>query len=374
MIASCNTSCADSQADAELGSVRLALGLACHTQSLLQHLDMEQLALPANISLKISNLQNELVTGRPLAMQLGLSRRNKHQQLRSEKGQLQVSKVHPEKNLAHSLTHKAPAKKMLAKLRVATEAAETLALSTVQGDSLASFRSSSSLVVGMVILEPPTMEFQLRQLALIESETCFESLSRNFATSLAEQSLPSLTLHSLSVKNPCLERMSLTLPSKSLQDASVTLHSYSLTRDVESLILQSLSLIDANGFQRISFRELSFEDGKLKEIEEILADKLAEGGAETNSFPQHSFVKDQLAAKEDGTNIFSPSFLDGILSLRICLRIFLLCSFQLVCAALFLETVLSKSAFPMRAYRQISLRQLTSEVTFSRPAYSKKSL
>ena len=61
-------------------------------------------------------------------MQLGLSRRNKHQQLRSEKGQLQVSKVHPEKNLAHSLTHKAPAKKMLAKLRVAIEAAETLAL------------------------------------------------------------------------------------------------------------------------------------------------------------------------------------------------------------------------------------------------------
>ena len=388
LIASYNTSCADNQVDAELGSVRLALGLACHTQSLLQQLDMEQLATPANISLRISNLQNELVPGRPLAMQLGLSRRNKHQQLRSEKGQLQVSKVHPEKNLAHSMTHKAPAKKMLTKLRVAIEAAETLALSTVQGDSLASFRSSSSLVVGMVTLEPPKMELQLRQLALIESETCFESLSRNFAASLPEESLPSLILQSLSVSNPCFERMCLTLPSKSLQDASLTLQSFSLTRanseslpldswsfpivsltfyslsrlrdrfpsltlsslsltegNSQSLTLQSLSLIEGNGFQRISFKEVSSATGSLKETEDILAANQAAGGAETNSFPQHCFAKAQLAEPEDGTNIFSQSFRDGILSLRICL-LTLLCSFQLVCAALLLKNCSLTRSFP----------------------------
>ena len=162
-MASCKTSCASKQADAELDSVRLALGLASHTKSLLQHLGVDQLAELVNISLKTSSLHVELVTGRPLAMQLGLSRRNKHIQLRSEKGQLQLSKVHPDKNLAYSLTNTASDKRMLAKLRVVTEAAETLALSTVQGQCLASFGSSSSFLVGMIAAEHPKMaQLQLR--------------------------------------------------------------------------------------------------------------------------------------------------------------------------------------------------------------------
>ena len=262
LIASCRTSCAYKQADAELDSVRLASALASHTKSLLQHLDVEQLAKPANISLNTSSLHVELVTGSPLAMQLGLSRRNKHIQLRSEKGQLQLSKVHPNKNLAHSLTNTASDQRMLAKLRIDTEAGEILALSTVRGQGLASFESSSSLD-GMVAVEPPKMD-QLRQLALPKSvydsfETiCFESLQRNFAESLTltSWSLPidSLTLHSLSDT-----RDSLTLPS------------LSLTGDrFHSLTLQSLSLIDENRFQRISFKEDSFEDGSLKETAESL--------------------------------------------------------------------------------------------------------
>ena len=99
LIASCKTSCAYKQADAELDSVRLALGLACHTKSLLQHLGVDQLDDQVNISLKTSSWNCELVTGKPLAMQLGLSRRNKHIQLRSEKGQLQLSKVHQKRIL-----------------------------------------------------------------------------------------------------------------------------------------------------------------------------------------------------------------------------------------------------------------------------------
>ena len=200
LIASCKASGAYNQEDAELDAVRLALGLASHTESFLQHLDMDQLGTNVNISLKTSSLHDELVPGRPLAMQLGLSRRNKHIQLRSDKGQLQLSKVHPEKNLAHSLTNTASgSKRMLAKLRVDTEAAETLALTTVQGQSLASLESRSSFLVGMVALEPPKMASQLRQLALSKSDpdsfekTCFESLSRNFA----DKSFTSLTLHSL---------------------------------------------------------------------------------------------------------------------------------------------------------------------------------
>ena len=120
----------EQQEHAELESMRLALGLACLIRSLLQQLDMDQLEKDVHITLKTSSWKEELVPGRPIAQQLGLSRRNKHQQLR---GQLQISKVHPSKNLAHSLSHNASDKTMLAKLRINPEVAETGALSTVFG-------------------------------------------------------------------------------------------------------------------------------------------------------------------------------------------------------------------------------------------------
>ena len=339
MIASCKTSCAHKQEHAELESVKLALALASHTRNFLQQLGMDQLGKDVHIGLRTSSLNEELVTGRPIAMQLGLSRRNKHIQLR---GQLQLSKIHPDKNLAHSLTNNASGKRVLAKLRVDTGAAETLALSTVRGHSFASFVLSSSLLVGMVNLEPPKMEsLQLRQLALSKSETCLESLSKN----LADKSLASLTLPSLSFQRS--NSQSLTLPSLNRQEDrfhSLTLHSLSLTRgNLESLTLQSLSLIAQNRFPRISFKELLFGTGSLKELEENLAHKLANRRAETNSFSNLSFEEmDQLAEREAETNSFSNSSLQKwILSLRMCLQIFQLRSFQLVCAALSLGYLVS---------------------------------
>ena len=183
--------------------MRLALGLACLIRSLLQQLDMDQLEKDVHITLKTSSWKEELVPGRPIAQQLGLSRRNKHQQLR---GQLQISKVHPSKNLAHSLSHNASDKTMLAKLRINPEVAETGALSTVFGQWSAFLFSSSSLLVGMVHLEPPKMEKpQLRQLALSDSEACNESLSKN----LADKSLASLTLCSLSFQREQLGELEL---------------------------------------------------------------------------------------------------------------------------------------------------------------------
>ena len=110
LMASCRTACAENQANAELDSVKLALEMASYTKSLLQHLSLEQLAKTATISLKTSSLHMELDNGRPLAMQLGLSRRNKHLKL---KGQLQLSRVLPNKNLARSLTDNASDKTML---------------------------------------------------------------------------------------------------------------------------------------------------------------------------------------------------------------------------------------------------------------------
>ena len=162
LIASCKTACAQNQDEAELQAVNSALAMAVHSRKLLQQLDMDQLGKDVHIGVKTSSFNEELGTGRPIAMQLGLSRRNKHKQLRD---QLQVSRVHPDKNLAQSLIHNASGKQVLAKLRINTGAAETLALSTVF--SFASFVPSSSLVVGMVYLEPPMEKPQLRQLCLV---------------------------------------------------------------------------------------------------------------------------------------------------------------------------------------------------------------
>ena len=349
LIASCRTSCAYKQADAELDSVRLALALASHTKSLLQHLDLEQLAKPANISLKTSSLHVELVTGRPLAMQLGLSRRHKHIQLRSEKGQLQLSKVHPNKNLAHCLTNTASDQRMLAKLRIDTEAAEIVALSTVQGQGLAFFGSSSSLLVGMVAAKPSQMaKPQLRKPSCFKSvsfvRTCFESLSRNFADSLAK-SFQSLTLTSWSLPIDSLTLPSLNPPRERFH--SLTLHSLSLAKgNSESLTLQSLSLIDENRFQTISFKEDSFEDGSLEETAESLAHNLAERRAGTNSFSNISLQEKKPPKEAETNSFFTQSFSDRILSLSIWLRIFLLSSFQLTCAALLLGTCSFTMSFP----------------------------
>ena len=136
--------------------------MAVHSRKLLQQLDMDQLGQDVKIGLKTSSFQEELVDRKPIAMQLGLSRRNKHQQLRD---QLQISRVHPYKNLAESLIYNASGEEVLAKLRLDTGAAETLALPTEL--CFVSLFSSSSLV-GMVSLEPPMEEPQLRQLALSE--------------------------------------------------------------------------------------------------------------------------------------------------------------------------------------------------------------
>ena len=148
----------------------------------------------------------------------------------------------------------------------------------------------------------------------------------------------SLTEHSLSLDNATLQSNSfesLTEKSLSLTESnsdSLTLHSCSLRTDNESsLILQSLSL----------------ERDSLEEIEKETAHSFATGGAKTNSLPPDSLQNElsQLELKEEsvksgaGTNSFThKSFLDGILSLNRRLRTFLLVSFQLTCAALFLVT------------------------------------
>ena len=131
---------------------------------------------------------------------------------------------------------------------------------------------------------------QLRKPSCFKSvsfvRTCNESLSRNFADSLAE-SFQSLTLNSWS-----LPIDSLNLHSLSDTRDSLTLPSLSLIRDrFHSLTLQSLSLIDENRFQRISFRDDSFEDGSLKEPDKSLAHTLAEKESWDEQLLQHKLSR-----------------------------------------------------------------------------------
>ena len=383
MIASCKTSGAQQQEYAELESTRLALGLACHIKSLLQQLDIDQLGHDVHTTLRTSSWKEKLAPGRPIAQQLGLSRRNKHKQL---KGQLQLSKVHPNKNLAHSLSHNASDNTMLAKLRIETEAAKTGALFTVRCPCLASFVCSSSLLVGMVAAKPSQMEKpQLRPLAFPKSvsfvRSCHESLSRNFA----DKRENSLTLQSLSLQTS--NSRSLTLDSWSFPTASLTLQSLSRTRDrfhsltrhslsltegnLQSLTGQSLSLTDENGFQSLSFREVSLEDGK-QELEKNLAHNLLKRRAETNSFSRIS-LQEKQPTKEAETNSFCNQSFRGILSLNHWWRIFLLCSFQLVCAALLLGNCSFTTSFPIQSLQPEQLVAAYSS-SFKQPSLQQEDL
>ena len=65
--------------------------------------------------------------------------------------------------------------------------------------------------------------------------------------------------------------------------------------------------------------------------------------------------KDSACRKEDGTNIFSQNFLDGILSLSICLLI-LLSSFQLTCSALSFGICYLSGIFPKKSFAQSQKR------------------
>ena len=190
--------------------------------------------------------------------------------------------------------------------------------------------------------------------------------------SLTRDRFNSLTWSSLSLTEANLQ--SLTLDSWSFPIASLTLSNLSRERDrFQSLTLQSLSLNDENGFQRNSFKEDSFEDGSLKELVKNIAHSLTEGGAETNSLPHLSFEK-RMLAQEAETNSFSKSFSQRILSLKTCLRIFLLCSFQLVCAALLLENSSFRMSLPNESLQADQLEAAYFRSSFEQHSYSKKSL
>ena len=372
---SCKTTCANTQEEAELHAVRLALNIASHTKSFLQHLGLDQLSQLVGINLRTTSWHDVLEKGRPLALELGLSRRNKHIQL----GQLRISKVLPHKNLAHSLANNAPRQMLLAKLRIEKEAAETGALLSVFGQGLASLVSRASFLVGMVALEqPPMAQLHPRQLVFLKPADSFtKSFQKRLPMSLQSLTLQSLslekdqsdslTLHSWSFATYSLYLDSLSLLQDSFRSLnwmslsfqncnsqSLILHSFHDKRDrLCSLTLPSLSLIKGNCFTRMSFEQTSFEHGNLEELDENLAHPKLEKKAETNSFQSQSLMKAKLA-QEAGTNSFK-SFSQRIWSLRMCLSLLLFCSFQCISAALILETCFCTTRFPTQSLQRREL-------------------
>ena len=150
---------------AELASVELACALAAHTKILLQ-----QFCFDKPMSLRV-------LTGGSLAMQLGLSKHNRHVELSSLFGQFQLSKVQVHQDLAAKLTYNPPASELhwlLPKLRMHIKTVEARALPTVLCEKEAFFLGSPcSFYIGVVSLTPMMAQLDLAQL----ERTAFEQLT-----------------------------------------------------------------------------------------------------------------------------------------------------------------------------------------------------
>ena len=162
---------------AELDSVRMACTQAIHTKSLLQDLQLDQ-----PIALRV-------LTGGPLAEQLGLSRNNRHLHLWSWFGQFELSKVGSQQNLATPLTKNLTASglhRLLPKLRMHTRFADALALSTELGSGPAFFRSSSrSFFIGILSLNPAMAQLTAKELAAAYCEE--KSLQKELDAAYCEE-------------------------------------------------------------------------------------------------------------------------------------------------------------------------------------------
>ena len=239
--------------------MNLALALALYTRNLLQQLRVDCLGELVNIQVKMCSLNVMLATGRPIAMQLGLSRRNKHIEIGSGNGQLKMSRIHPEKNLAQSLTNNPTASIqhwLLPKLRLASKAVQLWSLCTGLGDEQTCLSPSSSLMVGMLTAEAPKMaKPHLRKLALQKSvtdsfhRTSFASLPK-ILPSLSLESRASLTLHRLSFQRDSLS--SLTLQSLSIQKDSLSQLDL-IQRELTESQLTQLDLEELELTERISY-------------------------------------------------------------------------------------------------------------------------
>ena len=181
---------------AELSSVGLACQIAAHTKLLLQQLGF----------VKPMNLQ--VLTGGSIAMQLGLSKHQRHVQLDSCFGQFQLSKVRFNKDLASKLTYNLPACELhwlLPKLRMHNKIADARALPPVLCEKEAFFVGRPcSFYIGAVSFPPNMEELGLEQL----EQTVSKQLTLTaYARQLDQDELERIELNQL--EDDKLERIDL---------------------------------------------------------------------------------------------------------------------------------------------------------------------
>ena len=172
---------------AELESVRMASIVAVHTRSLLRQLQV------------VHPLSLRVLTGGALAKKLGLSRKSRHLDLWSLFGQLQLSRVSSQHNLAELLTYNCSAsglQRLLLRLKMHTRPAEALALPTGLGlGEVASFGSSStSFFIGALSKAPAMAKLESEQ--LLDEQLLGKEIGKPIDLPELDSALPNESLQS----------------------------------------------------------------------------------------------------------------------------------------------------------------------------------
>ena len=243
------TNQATSRTATEFASMRMACAIAIHTKSLLQDLVIEQ-----PFSLRV-------LAGGALAMQLGLTRRSRHIQLRSRFGQFQLSKVGPKQNLAATLANNSTASglhRLLPKLKMHARAADTLALSTGRGEETAFFRSSSGSFFIGVLRKASAMSQLLSAEELLRREDVKPNNIPELAAAYATD---------LSLQHQCLQREELAtayapqlrVQHQSLQEEEfVAAYSTQLSSELQILQRKELEAISCKEKTSLHQKELAW--------------------------------------------------------------------------------------------------------------------
>ena len=167
-------------AEAELYALGMAVHHSLHLKSLLQEMQLVQLAKPFELS-----VFTDSSSGKALASQLGLTKKHKHIQLRYVfmkdllvHGQLQLRKIPAGKNPAAVLTTHLPAStlhKLLPRLGVRTRAADSKdLLSVLNVEMLASSREEQSFFIGMMAEQPVPAQLVASSVASLPSTSLSE--------------------------------------------------------------------------------------------------------------------------------------------------------------------------------------------------------
>ena len=266
---------ATTKAAAEYNTVRLASNLAFHTKSLLQEMMLEK------------PLCFRVLTRGPVPQKLGLSKRTRHIELSSHLGQLRLSKVQPQQNLAEKLTNNLRAcdlHRLLPKLQLQARPAGELALPTVQCEGRAFVSSSlDSFFIGQLCCAPAMEKPQLVQKLSGNEFVDHLAIPELESTKLLQQQLSSDELAAAYSKGSLQDQSLLCcLQEKELSAAYATALPKELGRTALAEELERTA-------STMSFQQLSLQQSSLQAAYSI------------GSFPTHSLTVTSLSLQDQLT-------------------------------------------------------------------------